>query len=1706
MPRVLSPLYYSGPHLAQNRFDMSLLFPFVSSYVPYFVCSRSTPSVYALEPTRSPIHAIAPPLDSVHSLPGACRLRDFRLQRQEFLMFAPLDAPLPVMLESPTPEAREYYHFRDFRRMFETPCDVEHQMFAAVPRVLRTLAPPVAAAMTKFIPREIYGAVLALVNPKSAFIGQFASLLMSSMPFLCKLAASSCSWPDAISLAVSHLATVVALDTTLHALFSNVLLQFSVAGLVGHQSPSLIAELHKHLSAFNGSVTACSHLKPLLLKIFRWVLPNWYFHYVRETDREQFDRWCLDVEDLASVPGSTFSVPNRRRAHTLIIQSDAFLLDCNNERLDPNLRTMFRTLHASIAKIRARLHNRSEVRTEPFCFCLVGAPGVGKSAIVSSLGQILASAHLATLGVEIASSDVLVYNRGHGDHYDSYTGQPVTVLDDLWAEAANTSKENDFLDMISCNPMILPMADLADKGQNFVSVIVGVTTNNAYPRPAGQITPEALHRRRHALIQCRIHPDHPVTEPGYRDFAQFAFAPSLRRAFVPEWLSRDELVRALLVRSTAHFAQQKTRETSARALHEMYAQMKDEDFLGTGPDVFVDVEPPLLVDDAEHQMFASSDTSPIRPPDPAFSPTALPWRSQPPSPTLFGDTYHAQRDGIYFPYGLDPNTSNIINAVSTITAPDYACGSTSLREAVLGPQALANARRRYKRDQCQWYQNPSVESGDRPESNVFPSTLSLLADAPVTAMHSLLDFLYDLIRSLVAYFSDLTCAPTPPLVELAFLRPARAVANHWTTAFEAVKRTMKAFTPCTETLFFIGSALAAIPLIILGVSYFGKSKDEPERELPPKAPQPVVSDAYDQTGGFYEYPDGEPRRMTTGKLNQHFRAMQQGGAYDSDDGPSSVHFEKDGNPNPLISSLRARSLLAFVTNTASGAASYGTALGVGGSAILMNYHYLNDKPTRFIFISSTQAEFPIELNASSAVRLINWDQTLSDLCLVHVPSLNLAQRISCFASDSELQSKFATGSAFCASTLSTATHRVGESLKPANISTSLVRPVSALNHGDGSSKIQTCILSYSGETERGWCGAVLINNRSSRIYGMHTAGSAATKTGFACVVSSEMLQTARTSLYLKYGVKSCATYAPDDVLPHAPRLILESSGFEQAALLPHVVFQSTKTSLAPSPISGVFPITHGPSVLTDCDKRCLVKGSILIRGLAKYSGPTPIMKQSELREAVDTVLMMMDHPKSKMFKRFGVESMDDMAVVNGRGSMENGQWTRFIGYEPIDVTTSAGYPFSKWPDARKSHHIFSTEFLPSGQALHHSTPAFLRVVDQMEADLKRGVRPDAYFTGTLKDECRKLAKIEQGATRVFMASSKSLVYLSRKYLADFIAWMHVAHCQIFSTVGINPNGPMWTWMFNQLMQKSDVGFAGDYTNWDGSLSAELIMACAEVVNKWYADSPLNQEIRRGIFQEMAFSRFVVCNGVYRKNRGMPSGCVGTSEFNCIINQMVFLIAWQRLATLHQPGVRGMHRYSDHVLSYFYGDDNISAVSRDTPWFNAVNVSGTLAELGLTLTSEDKDAELLRANTSLDKLSFLKRRFVVDGAFVRCPIEIVTIRNMVNFIRTGGLSPPPWEALRANAKAALVECFQHGRQVYDEHASAIASAFAEHGESCVPVTYDGVRSEWLECQSKEVSALDGILWISSSHVGRSFLRPTQCDGPGINIGQLCRALG
>ncbi|UHR49694.1 MAG: RNA helicase [Guiyang polycipivirus 2] len=148
-----------------------------------------------------------------------------------------------------------------------------------------------------------------------------------------------------------------------------------------------------------------------------------------------------------------------------------------------------------------RLNNISNFQPTMFHIQFVGRPGIGKSTITKNVVSDLSK----SLWPNDSKPSFYSYNTDL-EYFDGYAGQKVMIVDDLYK--INDPKHlTASMFLVTNTPVILPMANLNDKGVQLTSEVLLTSTNTAYPIGKDVLCMEAIHRRRHMLCEVVCDPD-----------------------------------------------------------------------------------------------------------------------------------------------------------------------------------------------------------------------------------------------------------------------------------------------------------------------------------------------------------------------------------------------------------------------------------------------------------------------------------------------------------------------------------------------------------------------------------------------------------------------------------------------------------------------------------------------------------------------------------------------------------------------------------------------------------------------------------------------------------------------------------------------------------------------------------------------------------------------------------------------------------------------------------------------------------------------------------------------------------------------------------------------------------------------------------------------------------------------------------------------
>lgn len=571
---------------------------------------------------------------------------------------------------------------------------------------------------------------------------------------------------------------------------------------------------------------------------------------------------------------------------------------------------------------------------------------------------------------------------------------------------------------------------------------------------------------------------------------------------------------------------------------------------------------------------------------------------------------------------------------------------------------------------------------------------------------------------------------------------------------------------------------------------------------------------------------------------------------------------------------------------------------------------------------------------------------------------------------------------------------------------------------------------------KGDCGGPMIIDHLNRVAGIHSASNG--RAGIVAPVWREMFDICQT----EYTFEEL----PDVIEP------LHANGkgnVEPVGLVPpqwnnHV---RAKTDLIPSPIQGkVCPVQKEPSVKSLKDVRISEearKGEEPIwKSFSQYFDPVHDIPSEFCRKAHIAIAAVLSiiQPTRALERRV----LNEDEVLNG---------TRDGTFPSLNIHTSAGMPQRLYAPGKPGKTAFFVREADDRLSWGTTEAArkFKRDYEYYENCLKVDVVPFVMLTEQLKDETLKLSKISDAKTRTFEVFPGPLALVYRKYFGAFNAAMQKDCADRPISVGINPHSVAWKLLYSRLNKYGGRVIAGDYVAWDKRLCGQAIYEAVELVNEWYdlddsisqAEKKANAKVRLLLAVILIHSNVVVQNIMYQTEQGLPSGVPITSVLNSVANWLYLYAAIFQVLDEKGKGNKMLpHELNDHVELALYGDDHIVALDselREDVTFRDIRDVFLGRRVGYTDANKNKYSDFDFEN--LTDVTFLKRKFDVQGSRVYAPLDLVSVEDQLNWINRNKTM---------NDFAVLAQCFHgfqieahlHGKPYFDQKMKDLRAALNE----------------------------------------------------------------
>lgn len=570
------------------------------------------------------------------------------------------------------------------------------------------------------------------------------------------------------------------------------------------------------------------------------------------------------------------------------------------------------------------------------------------------------------------------------------------------------------------------------------------------------------------------------------------------------------------------------------------------------------------------------------------------------------------------------------------------------------------------------------------------------------------------------------------------------------------------------------------------------------------------------------------------------------------------------------------------------------------------------------------------------------------------------------------------------------------------------------------------VFSYNAQTTVGDCGSLLfVNDRSNNncLIGMHFGGSSTLGVGFSSRITREFIEN-----YMEFLDIDESLPIPD--IPDLQETDIITPNMYCMGSLPSgrpYPRSIGRSKIKKSHIHGMaFPPGKYPARLKPFkgDDGQIIDPNKM--ALAKYCNSDVYIDQSLIDMAVDDLFYSM---RSHSRIRIEPEVYSYRVAVLGD---ESGYWTA------VPRSTSSGYPWNCLPGPASK-----TRFWGTGQDYDLTNPEALKLetrVMVLVEKAKQNFRTTHFFTDSLKDERRSIAKVKAGVTRLISCCPVDLLIAFRMYFGAFQKWLVANRVYNGFAIGLNERSPEWNIVAMELNKFGPADLAnkedGDQAGFDTNHRNSISEAVFAVVCMFYGDSDrIANRVRRVLWREVENSLHLNEGNVFEWFTALPSGAPPTTFFNCTVNQLIMRMAWYRATKdlVQRP------RFDDHVYLIVLGDDNVFSVRPDFRYyFNGKAVAKILSTFGYTYTPADKGEGHEVQMKKISEVTFLKRGFRFDQYFGRyvSPLALESIHDMVNWQKESSNSYADCEII---ISTALEELVFHGKDIFDRDSKLLFNA-------------------------------------------------------------------
>lgn len=542
--------------------------------------------------------------------------------------------------------------------------------------------------------------------------------------------------------------------------------------------------------------------------------------------------------------------------------------------------------------------------------------------------------------------------------------------------------------------------------------------------------------------------------------------------------------------------------------------------------------------------------------------------------------------------------------------------------------------------------------------------------------------------------------------------------------------------------------------------------------------------------------------------------------------------------------------------------------------------------------------------------------------------------------------------------------------------------------------------------KRGMCMSPYMDI-NGHIFGLHVAGSGGygSETGYAVPFYKEVIGDA-----LGHDtVTAPANSVVRTVSPQVQSGFMDHSNLTYEYTILDAPYHTHETKILPSPLqSYLYDPRNEPCIQSRTDPRYEHGGDPLLDGVATIGNKTypvdfeigRLCQEAVSNELITHMRAPYIQPPVSTFEALTAEKAPNASSMN--------------------TSTSAGYPLNKRGAKRSLKKDFintKTRDLDEG------------IKKDIERDFEtrcKGINVGSLFWAHLKDETRPKEKLRRkGGTRVFSVSSLELNINSRRILQPFMDSFYINPIDLHHAITLNPTSQDWMELYSRAKKKGNKLILLDYKNFSDSLPTSFVYSAFEIVLDYYRKhNVLTDEIQNAIVtiaEDIAHSRILVYDDVYKVNNGVLAGHPLTSIINSIVNLLILCFVWIkitrcppseffRLCFIMVMGDDVFISCPDSVIELGFTCDNMCKVLK--------------RELNIVATDGNKNVDNIEPFVTFDQFEFLSRTAVPHPYrenVMLAPLKTNSLFEVPLWIHKGDTE----ERIKESIQQTLLLSYDHG---------------------------------------------------------------------------------